>query len=69
MRENLELNLKKLRLSGLMETIDVRLQEARACQLDYADFLELILQDELAVRQNRTRQRNQNSGVYRAENP
>jgi DNA replication protein DnaC len=54
MKEILELNLKKLRLSGMMETIDVRLQEARACQLDHADFLELILQDELAVRQNRT---------------
>ena len=42
-------SLKQLRLSGLGETLDVRLQEAKASKLDHAEFLELILADELAI--------------------
>jgi DNA replication protein DnaC len=45
--------LKQLRLSGLLSTLDVRLHEAAANQLSHRDFLELILQDELAVRDER----------------
>lgn len=45
--------LKKLRLSGLGQTLAVRLQEALASRLDYAEFLELVLGDELAIRQER----------------
>lgn len=45
--------LKKLRLSGMAQTLDVRLQEAAANRLDHAEFLELVLADELAVRQER----------------
>ena len=44
--------LKQLRLSGLAASLDVRLQEATANQLNHAECLELVLQDELAVRQN-----------------
>ena len=44
--------LKKL-LSGLLQTLDVRLQEAAGHGLNHAEFLELILQDELAVRSDR----------------
>ena len=52
---NAKLNecLKKLRLSGMAQTLEVRLQEAVANRLDYAEFLELALADELAVRQER----------------
>jgi DNA replication protein DnaC len=46
-------HLKKLRLSGLQQTLAVRLQEATANRLDHAEFLELALADELAVRQER----------------
>lgn len=46
-------SLKRLRLSGLAGSLDVRLQEATANRLDHADFLELILQDELNVRNER----------------
>ena len=46
-------HLKKLRLSGLLQTLAVRLQEATANRLDHAEFLELALADELAVRQER----------------
>lgn len=49
----LETTLKQLRLSGLSQTLDVRLQEAAANRLSHAEFLELICQDELNVRQQR----------------
>jgi DNA replication protein DnaC len=45
--------LKRLRLSGLAQTLDVRLQEAAGHSLTHAEFLELILQDELAIRGDR----------------
>jgi DNA replication protein DnaC len=53
MNERLLSMLRQLRLSGLAQTLDVRLQEAAGHQLSYAEFLELILQDELLVRQER----------------
>ena len=53
MNESLLTTLRKLRLSGLAQSLDVRLQEAAGHQLNHAEFLELILQDELAVRQER----------------
>jgi DNA replication protein DnaC len=46
-------NLKRLRLSGLISTLEVRLQEAAGNSLDHAEFLELIVSDELAVRADR----------------
>jgi DNA replication protein DnaC len=45
--------LKLLRLSGLAESLAIRLQEAQANRLSHAEFLELVLTDELAVRQER----------------
>lgn len=45
--------LRQLRLSGLSQTLPVRLQEAQASRLSHGEFLELILQDELNVRQQR----------------
>jgi DNA replication protein DnaC len=45
--------LKQLRLSGLAATLDVRLQEAASSRLSHAEFLTLILQDELNIRQQR----------------
>lgn len=53
MNDALSKSLKKLRLSGLAQTLDVRLQEAAGHNLNHAEFLELILQDELAVRGDR----------------
>ena len=49
----LETTLKELRLSGLIRTLHVRLQEAAANRLSHGEFLELILQDELNVRRER----------------
>ena len=53
MNESLQMMLRKLRLSGLAQSLDVRLQEAAGHSLSHAEFLELILQDELAVRSDR----------------
>jgi DNA replication protein DnaC len=53
MNESLLSKLKKLRLSGLVETLEVRLHEAHSNNLTQAEFLELILQDELLVRDQR----------------
>jgi DNA replication protein DnaC len=50
---NLETTLKKLRLSGLAGTLSLRLQEAAANRLSHEEFLEILLQDELNVRQER----------------
>ena len=47
MNDRLQSALRQLRLSGLAESLDVRLQEAAGHQLSHAEFLELILQDEL----------------------
>lgn len=53
MNDALQKALKKLRLSGLAESLEVRLQEATGNGLSHAEFLELILQDELAIRADR----------------
>ena len=45
--------LKRLRLSGLASTLEVRLTEASGNQLNHQEFLELILNDELAIRDDR----------------
>lgn len=49
----LDLIIQQLRLSGLANTLGVRLQEAVVSRLSHAEFLTLILQDELNVRQQR----------------
>lgn len=40
-------------MSGLAASLDMRLQEAAGHQLNHSEFLEVILQDELLVRQQR----------------
>ncbi len=50
MNDRLLTMLKQLRLSGRAQSLEVRLQEAAGHGLSHAEFLELILQDELLVR-------------------
>lgn len=50
---NLDTVLRQLRLSALGQSLAVRLQEAAANRLTHAEFLELILHDELNVREQR----------------
>jgi DNA replication protein DnaC len=61
--------LKKLRLSGLLESLEVRLQEAAGHGLSHGEFLELILQDELAVRADRQLQRRVKAALFRELKP
>lgn len=53
MSDSLRATLKKLRLSGLAESLDIRLHEAATSGLNHREFLELLLQDELLVRNGR----------------
>lgn len=65
MNDRLQSALKQLRLSGLADTLDIRLQEAGGHQLSHAEFLELILQDELLVRNQRQIERRVKSAQFR----
>ena len=64
MRPSLLQTLKQLRLSGLADSLEVRLSEASGNRLDHADFLELILQDELNVRLSRLVSRRVKSACF-----
>jgi DNA replication protein DnaC len=65
MNERLRSALYQLRLSGLAESLDVRLQEAAGHQLNHAEFLELVLQDELNIRNQRQIERRVKSADFR----
>ena len=65
MRSSLQEYLKQLRLSGLAQSLEVRLSEAAGNRLDHAEFLELILQDELAVRCSRQVERRVRAASFR----
>jgi DNA replication protein DnaC len=65
MQESLRDQLRRLRLSGLSETLDVRLEEAQSARLTYAEFLELIVQDELLIRDQRKITRRVKNAAFR----
>jgi DNA replication protein DnaC len=65
MNDTLCTTLRKLRLSGLARSLDVRLAEAAGHSLTHAEFLELILQDELAVRSERLIERRVKAAAFR----
>jgi DNA replication protein DnaC len=65
MSDALHTALKKLRLSGLLQSLDVRLQEAAGHNLNHREFLELIVQDELLVRSERTLNRRVKAAAFR----
>ncbi|HWT83490.1 MAG TPA: IS21-like element helper ATPase IstB, partial [Candidatus Methylomirabilis sp.] len=65
MNEALRKTLRQLRLSGLSESLEIRLQEAAGNGLSHGEFLELILQDELAVRGNRKLERRLKAAEFR----
>jgi DNA replication protein DnaC len=69
MKDSLQSTLRQLRLSGLAQTLDVRLQEAASHNLSHAEFLELILQDELIVRDERQIQRRVKAAAFRELKP
>ena len=65
MKDSLREQLRLLRLSGLAETLEVRLDEAQGARLSHVEFLELILQDELLVRGQRRIARRVKSAAFR----
>ncbi len=65
MKDTLATSLKRLRLSGMALSLEVRLQEAAGNGLNHTEFLELILEDELAVRADRRRERRVKAAVFR----
>lgn len=69
MNERLQTSLRQLRLSGLAESLEVRLQEAAGHQLSHGEFLELVLQDELLVRNQRLIDRRVKAAQFRELKP
>ena len=69
MKDSLQTTLRQLRLSGLAQTLDVRLQEAASHNLSHVEFLELILQDELLVRDERQINRRVKGAAFRELKP
>ncbi len=64
-KQNIERSAQKLRLSGLLQSLDVRLQESAANNLTHAEFLDLILQDEILVRNQRALDRRKRNAKFR----
>jgi len=50
---NLQDTLKRLKLSGMGRTLELRLQEAGANRLSHLEFLELVLADEMNMREQK----------------
>jgi len=69
MTPNLKEACRQLRLSGLASSLDLRVQEATANQLPHAQFLELLLQDELNVRAQRQLERRKKAAGFRDLKP
>jgi len=65
MNASIQTALRQLRLSGMLQSLDVRLQEAAGNSLTHGEFLELILQDELLVRKDRQMQRHLKAAQFR----
>jgi DNA replication protein DnaC len=65
MNDSLIKALRQLRLSGLIESLEVRLQEAASHNLGHAEFLELVMQDELDVRKQRMIKRRVKAAAFR----
>jgi len=65
MNQNLIRAAKQLHLSGLLSSLELRLQEARTHQLPHEQFLELIFQDELNVRRQHVIERRKKLAGFR----
>lgn len=60
----LKQQLKTLKLSGIVNTLDIRLMEVQQNQISYTEFLAMLLQDELESRkQNRFKKLLKSSGL------
>ena len=69
MTHHLKESCRQLRLSGLAASLDLRVQEATSHQLPHAQFLELLLQDELNIRAQRQLERRKKAAAFRDLKP
>jgi DNA replication protein DnaC len=69
MNNQLVQSARALRLSGLLASLEMRLQEAASHQLPHEQFLELILQDEINVRSHRQIERRKKCAAFRELKP
>jgi len=51
--EQLQYQMRSLRLSGMASVLPMRIQEAKANELPYEEFIASLLQDELDLRKER----------------
>ena len=51
LRHELERNLKRLRMPGMLSNLETRMQEARANNLGHLEFFSLLVQDEICIRE------------------
>jgi DNA replication protein DnaC len=65
MKDQMATTLRKLRLSGAAQTLDIRLQEARGNNLSHEEFFELVLQDEVNIRKERMIRRRVKTASFR----
>jgi DNA replication protein DnaC len=65
MNQQLKGALKRLKLSGLLSSLEVRLQEAQGNQLSHLEFLELIINDEISLREDRAIERRVRAAGFR----
>ena len=65
MKATLTKQARQLRLSGLLQTLEVRLEEARSHDLAHDEFLELIFADEINVRGQRRIARRTRAASFR----
>jgi DNA replication protein DnaC len=65
MQNTLTHQARQLRLSGLLQTLEVRLEEARSHDLAHDEFLELIFTDELNIRGQRQIDRRTKAATFR----
>ena len=65
MEKSLKTAALRLRLSGLLSSLELRLQEAESQRLPYSQFLELVFQDELDVRASRQLARRRKAACFR----
>jgi DNA replication protein DnaC len=65
MNTQLSSAMRQLKLSGMLATLDVRCQEAAGNNLTHAEFLELLIQDELNVRKDRSLKRRIKAADFR----
>ena len=61
----LKIQVRALRLSGLLPSLKLRIQEAASHHLSHSEFLELVLQDELDVRASRQIARRNKAASFR----